>query len=386
MEFIHYGHQSISNADIEAVTEILRSDFLTTGRVQRLPSLSRLWHLNTGAQFGVAMTNATAALHVACMVLDVGPGDWVWTSPNTFLASANCALYCGAHIGFVDIDPNTWNMSVTQLQAKLEQAEKQGKLPKVVIPVHFSGEPCDMQAIKKLADQYGFKVIEDASHAIGGKYLDKPIGACEFSDITIFSFHPVKIITTGEGGMATTNDPELDHKMRLLRCHGMTRDEADMEGEKEGGWHYQQVALGYNYRITDFQCALGISQMQRLDSFVAKRHEIAKQYNHHLADLAIQLPHFAQESYSGLHLYVILVDAKERKSIFDGLRAAHIGVNVHYPPVHLQPYYRKHFGFRAGDFPVAEKYYQGAISLPIFPDLTLERQTYIVDQLKLLIS
>jgi UDP-4-amino-4,6-dideoxy-N-acetyl-beta-L-altrosamine transaminase len=384
MEFIHYGHQSISDADIEAVTEVLRSDFLTTG-----PAVAKFEQAvmsYTGAQFGVAMSNATAALHVACMALDVGPGDWVWTSPNTFLASANCALYCGAQIDFVDIDPDTWNMSVTQLQEKLEQAKRQGKLPKVVIPVHFSGEPCDMRAIKKLADQYGFKVIEDASHAIGGSYLNKPIGACEFSHITIFSFHPVKIITTGEGGMAMTNDAKLDHKMRLLRCHGMTRDEADMDGKKEGGWYYEQIALGYNYRITDFQCALGVSQMQRLDPFVSKRHQIAKQYNHDLADLPIQLPHFAKEAYSGLHLYVILVDAAERKRIFDGLRAANIGVNVHYPPVHLQPYYRKQFGFKTGDFPAAEAYYQRAISLPMFPDLTPVQQSYIVERLTSLVK
>ena len=384
MDFIHYGQQSINAEDIQAVTSVLNSNFLTTGPTVNLFEKTVAEYV--GVTYGVAVCNATAALHIACLALGVSKGDIVWTSPNTFLASANCALYCGAQVDFVDIDPLTYNMSVDKLAEKLAEAKCKNALPKVVIPVHFSGQSCDMTAIKQLAEQYGFAIIEDASHAIGGRYLDQPVGSCQYSDISIFSFHPVKIVTTGEGGMAMTNNPELAKRMRLFRCHGMTREADDLERGQDEGWYYEQMELGYNYRITDLQCALGVSQMKRLDEFVSQRHAVVEQYQSLLKDLPITLPVESALCYSAWHLYVIQVEAEQRKHIFNALRAAKIGVNVHYIPVHLQPYYQKHFGFASGDFPNAETYYEQAITLPLFPHLSINQLEYITGVTKELFS
>lgn len=370
LPFLSYGRQWIDEADVAAVVQTLKSDWLTQG-----PAIERfeagLCAL-TGASQAVAMSNATAALHVACLALEVGPGDVVWTSPNSFVASANCGLYCGAAVDFVDIDPVTFNMSVDALAEKLAAAEAAGNLPKVVIPVHFAGQSCAMEEIGRLASRYGFKVVEDASHAVGGRYGNAMIGACAFSDIAVFSFHPVKIITTGEGGAALTRDPELGRRLALLRSHGVTRDPELMAGPSEGGWYYEQVELGYNYRMTDIQAALGASQLTRIDEFVTRRHALADQYDVRLAGLPLACPTRSDEGRSALHLYVIqLADAGRRRAVFDGLRAARIGVNVHYIPIHLQPYYQK-LGFRRGDFPVAEDYYSRAISIPMHPQLDAE--------------
>ena len=370
---IPYGRQDISDEDIEAVVAVLRSDFITQG-----PSIRGFEQAVAdycGAAHAIAVNSATSALHTACLALGVGEGDLVWTSPITFVASSNCALYCGADVDFVDVDEATANMSVEALEAKLAEAEAAGRLPKVVIPVHLCGTSCDMQAIRALGDRYGFKIIEDASHAIGGRYLDAPVGSCAFSDITVFSFHPVKIITTGEGGMAVTNDADLAQRMDLLRSHGVTRDPSLMTREGDGPWYYQQVDLGFNYRITDIQAALGLSQMSRLDEFVARRHEIADWYDERLAELPLQLPVRPVDSYSALHLYVIRVNLEHTErthlEVFESLRAQGIGVNLHYIPVYTQPYYEQ-LGFAAGLCPTAERYYERAISIPMFPNLTAE--------------
>ena len=383
-QFIPYGRQHITQTDIDAVVAVLQSDFLTQG--SQVPAFEERVATYTGAKFGVAVNSATSALHIACLALGLGQGekgkdDWLWTTPITFTASANCGLYCGANIDFVDIDPLTLNMSINALEEKLQLADAENRLPKIVIPVHFTGEPCDMAAIHALSQQYGFKVIEDASHAIGGKYHKQPIGNCEFSDITVFSFHPVKIITTAEGGLATTNDPALAEKMQLLRSHGITRDANLMTHEPDGGWYYQQIDLGFNYRMTELQGALGVSQMNYLDDFVPRRHELAKRYDELLTDLPIMLPYRNPANYSGFHLYPIQLTAdsgKTRKQVFDSLRAQHIGVNVHYIPVHTQPYYAK-LGFKQGDFPHAERYYAQAISLPLYYDLSEASQAQVVN-------
>lgn len=375
---IPYGRQDITESDIEAVVGVLRSDFLTQGPC--VPLFEKQVAEYCGAAHGVAVNSATSALHIACLALGVGPGDVVWTSPVTFVASANCARYCGADVDFVDIDPGTYNMSVAALAVKLEEAERQGRLPKVVIPVHMCGQSCDMGAIQALSRRYGFRVIEDASHAIGGRYDGRPVGGCRFSDITVFSFHPVKIITTAEGGLATTNQPELAHRMALLRSHGITRDPADMEGDSQGPWYYQQVDLGFNYRITELQAALGVSQMDRLDGYVARRHVLAERYDRLLADYPVMLPVRDEKTYSAFHLYVIRLadEAKpSRHDAFTSLRAQGVGVNVHYIPVHTQPYYRR-LGFKAGDFPVAEAYYERAISLPLYAGLDEAQQDAVV--------
>ncbi len=377
MKFIPYGRQTISEADIHNVIEVLKSDWLTQGPA--IEHFEQAVAKYCGATHGVAVMNATCALHLACLALKVGAGDRVWTSPNTFLASANCARYCGANIDFVDICAKTYNMSVAALEEKLKKAKQANKLPKVVIPVHFAGQSCDMRGIKKLADKYGFKIIEDASHAIGGRYLNEPIGNCRYSDITIFSFHPVKIMTTGEGGLALTHDKKLADQMRLLRSHGMTRDEALMTHPSQGGWYHEQVDLGFNYRITDIQCALGLSQLKRVDEFVKKRHELAAIYTQNLKDLPLVLPYQDPHTYSAFHLYVIQTTA--RKRVFDYLKNANIGVNVHYIPVHLQPYYRQ-LGFKERDFPVAEAYYHQAITLPLYTGLSLAEQDYVVTKLQ----
>lgn len=379
---IPYGRQDISETDIQAVVDVLRSDFLTQGPA--VPAFENAVAQYCGSQHAVAVNSATSALHIACLSLGVGPGDMVWTSPITFVASANCALYCGAQVDFVDIDPRTYNLSVERLAEKLAQAEKSGSLPKVVIPVHLCGQPCDMAAIHALGQQYGFKIIEDASHAIGGKYKDEPIGNCRYSDITVFSFHPVKIITTGEGGMALTNDTQLAKRMKLLRSHGITRDAADMTHAPDGPWYYQQIDLGYNYRMTDMQAALGFSQMRRLDEFVAKRHAIAKRYGELLADLPVVTPWQHADSYSGLHLYVIRLKLAEigkiHREVFGALREAGIGVNLHYIPVYRQPCY-SNMGFSPEHYPEAEKYYSEAISLPMYPGLTNVQQDRVVSAL-----
>lgn len=380
---IPYGRQDISQQDIDAVVEVLQSDFLTQG--PKVPAFEKSVMEACNAKYAVAVNSATSALHIACLALGLGKGDWLWTTPNTFVASANCGLYCGAQVDFVDIDSRTYNMSAKALEQKLIIAEKDGRLPKVVIPVHFSGQPCDMAAIHALSQKYGFKIIEDASHAIGGKYKNEPIGNCRYSDITVFSFHPVKIVTTAEGGVAVTNDPKLAEQLNLLRSHGITRDEGLMTKPADGPWYYQQIELGYNYRMTDMQAALGVSQIQRLDEYVAKRHELAERYNELLKELPITLPWQHEDSYSGLHLYVIRLQldkiSKTHLEVFNGMRKAGILVNLHYIPVHLQPYYQE-MGFNEDQFPEAEQYYKEAISLPMFPTMTEDQQNQVVSSLK----
>ena len=380
---IPYGKQDINQADIDSVVDALQSDFLTQG--PQVPLFEKKVSDYCGSEFGVAVNSATSALHVACLALGLGKGDWLWTSPNTFVASANCGLYCGAKVDFVDIDQQTYNLSVNKLEEKLIQAKQDNKLPKIVIPVHFAGQSCDMKKIYSLSLKYGFKIIEDASHAIGGKYLDYPIGGCQYSDITVFSFHPVKIITTAEGGLATTNDKELSERMQLFRSHGITRNSELMSKLSEGGWYYQQVDLGFNYRMTELQAALGVSQMQRLDEFVAQRHILQERYDSLLSGLPIVKPHQSQDSYSALHLYPIQIDLdsvdKGREKIFDELRQNGVGINVHYIPIHTQPYYLQ-FGFKVGDFPNSESYYNRTISIPLFHTMTVEQQDEVCDVLK----
>lgn len=380
---IPYGRQDISGSDIDAVIAVLQSDFLTQGPV--VPQFEDAVARHVGAKHALAVNSATSALHIACLALELGPGDWLWTSPITFVASANCALYCGASVDFVDIDPKTYNLCPAALEARLVTAEKEGRLPKIVIPVHFAGQPCDLEKIASLSKRFGFHIIEDASHAIGGKYRNSYIGDCAYSDITIFSFHPVKIITTAEGGMALTNNDALAKQMALLRSHGISRDPADMTHSPDGPWYYQQLALGFNYRMTEMQAALGLSQMERLDAYVARRHLLAKRYDLLLETLPVVTPWQHDDGHSGLHLYVIRVEqgktGKDRKQVFDYLRSAGIGVNIHYIPVHTQPYYRA-LGFQAGDYPEAEKYYEEAISLPMYPGLTEDMQDSVVDALR----
>lgn len=379
---IPYGRQNIDQNDIDAVLVVLKSDWITQGPV--IEQFEKAVAGYSGAAHGVAVNSATSALHVACLALGLGPADRLWTSPNTFVASANCALFCGAQVDFVDIDPLTCNMSVGALELKLRKAEKAGKLPKILVPVHFSGQSCDMRAIGALSQRYGFRVIEDASHAIGGKYLGDPIGNCRYSSITVFSFHPVKLITTGEGGMALTNDTALAERMSRLRSHGITREPSMMPLEPDGRWHYQQIDLGYNFRMTDIQAALGLSQLARLDEFVQHRHEIAADYDRLLSGLPVRLLQRAPDCYSAYHLYVIRLesgaDGRLRRKVYDHMYNAGIGVNVHYIPVHIQPYYQA-LGFRPGDFPEAEKHYAEALTLPMFPGLTDVEQGYVASKL-----
>jgi UDP-4-amino-4,6-dideoxy-N-acetyl-beta-L-altrosamine transaminase len=380
---IPYGKQDINQADIDSVIDVLQSDFLTQG--PQVPLFEKTVSDYCGVEYGVAVNSATSALHIACLALGLKKGDYLWTSPNTFVASANCGLYCGAQVDFVDISPLTYNLSPEELEKKLIQAKRDNKLPKIVIPVHFAGQSCDMRKIYSLGQEYGFKIIEDASHAIGGKYLDQPIGGCQYSDITVFSFHPVKIITTAEGGLATTNDERLLERMQLFRSHGVTRDPELMTKKSEGGWYYQQVELGFNYRMTELQAALGVSQMERLDEFVALRHEHQKRYDELLKNLPIIIPYQDLNSYSALHLYPIQIQTdivkNTRKEIFEALRKNDIGVNVHYIPVHTQPYY-ENIGFKRGDFPNAESYYESAISVPLFHTMTFEQQDQVITALE----
>lgn len=375
---IPYGRQDISQADIDAVVDVLKSDFLTQG--PKVPEFEQVVADYCGAKRAVAVNSATSALHLACLALGLGPGDSLWTTPVTFVASANCGLYCGASVDFVDIDPRSYNISPQALEMKLKQAEANGALPKVLVAVHLCGQPCDMKSIDRLAKQYGFRVIEDASHAIGGKYAGEPIGNGRYSDITIFSFHPVKIVTSAEGGMAVTNDVGLADQMALLRSHGITRDPALMTQKPDGPWYYQQVALGFNYRMTELQAALGISQMARLDAFVARRHELARRYDELLKGLPVVTPWQHPESYSGLHLYVVRVAGASHQKVFKSLREQGIGVNLHYIPVHTQPYYQA-MGFESADFPRAMEYYAEAISLPMYPGLTEQNQDFVVSSL-----
>lgn len=383
MPFIPYGRQSVDEADIEAVVQVLRSDYLTQGPV--IEQFERAIADKVSASHAVATNSATAALHLACLALGVGPGDRVWTSAISFVASSNCALYCGADADFVDIDPVSLNMCPRKLEEKLKRARAENRLPKVVIPVHLCGLPCDMAAIGNLAREYGFRVIEDASHAIGGRYKENAVGACIYSDITVFSFHPVKIITTGEGGCATTNDPDLAARMELLRSHGITRDPDLMTKQPDGPWYYQQIDLGFNYRMTEMQAALGLSQLNRLDQFVTDRHRLADRYDIMLKDLPLDLPVRPSDSYSGLHLYVIQLRLEEIRlshlEVFQALRGAEIGVNLHYIPIYLQPYYAG-LGFSPGYCPDAESYYSRAISIPMFHGMTETQQDRVVSVLR----
>jgi len=376
---IPYGRQDISQTDIDAVVEVLRSDFLTQGPM--VPRFEEAVAQYCGTQHAVAVNSATSALHIACLALDLGPGDLLWTSPNTFVASANCAIYCGAEIDFVDIDPRTYNMSVERLKEKLIHSEKEGRLPKIVMPVHFAGQACDMPAIYALSQQYGFKIIEDASHAIGASYNNIKIGSCNHSNITVFSFHPVKIITTGEGGMAMTNDTTVANHMQRLRTHGITNDIELMQPRPDNEiWNYQQIELGFNHRMADMQAALGLSQMQRLDEFVSRRHEIAERYDADLRSLPITTPHQAPDAYPSYHLYPIRVSeaesGKTQRQVYDSLWQNGVAANLHYIPVHRQPYYER-LGFKAGDFPEAEQFHREVISLPMYP-LLAGRQCEVI--------
>lgn len=380
---IPYGRQDIRQADIDAVVEVLQSDFLTQG--PHVPRFERAVAAHVGARHAVAMNSATSALHLACLALGLGPGDWLWTTPITFVASANCGLYCGAQIDFVDIDPRTYNLCPLALARKLAQAERDGVLPKVLVAVHLCGQPCDMQTIHELSQRYGFRVIEDASHAIGGRYQGEFIGSGQYSDITVFSFHPVKIITTAEGGMALTQSEELAARMALLRSHGITRDAELMTHAPDGPWYYQQIELGFNYRMTELQAALGQSQLHRLDAYVARRHELAVRYDQLLKTLPVVTPWQHPDSYSGWHLYVIRLRREElsvpHRRVFESLREQGVGANLHYIPVHTQPYYQR-LGFRVGAYPEAENYYAEAISLPLFPTLTEVEQDQVVVALR----
>jgi len=383
---IPYGRQQISEADIEAVVDVLRGDLITQG--SRVPQFENAVAELCHARHAVAVSSGTSALHIACLALGLGDGDQFWTVPNTFVATANAARHCGAQVDFVDIDPITWNLSIPALDAKLARAEKQGCLPKIVAPVHFAGQPCDLPALHDRARKYGFKILEDAAHALGATWENDPIGSCRYSDITIFSFHPVKVITTGEGGMALTNDDALFETMTLLRSHGVTRDPRLWQHEPAGSWHHEQKLLGFNYRLTDIQAALGQSQLQRLGEFITKRSTLAARYDKLLADLPLQRPAIQPSASSAWHLYVIRIlpeAAVDHSIVFEVLREAGIGVQLHYHPVHLQPYYREQ-GFECGDYPEAECHGNTALSLPLHQSLSEDQQDQIVGKLRELLS
>ena len=384
---IKYGRQEITKDDVAAVVDVLNSDLLTQGPV--VPSFEKVTCEYTGAKHAVAVNSATSALHIACMALDLGPGDWLWTCPNTFVATSNCALYCGAKIDFVDIDPQTYNISVEKLKKKLEIAEQNKNLPKILVPVHLSGQSCEMKEIKSLSKKYGFKIIEDASHAIGGTYKNMPVGSCFYSDITVFSFHPVKIITTGEGGMALTNDSILANKLRQHRSHGITSNPKEMiERPDNEIWNYQQIRLGYNYRMTDIAASLGLSQIKRLKEIIKQRHKIADRYNQELNSLPLRTPWQHPDTFSSYHLYIIRLDlekiTKTQPQIHDELCDLGIMVNLHYIPVYRQPFYEK-MGFEAGYCLESECYHQEALSIPIYPTLTQEEQDHVINTLKKII-
>ena len=385
---IPYGRQEITEADIDEVNKVLRSDFLTQGPT--VPRFEQSVANYCGVSNAIAVNSATSALHIACLALDLSPGDWLWTSPNTFVASANCGRYCGADIDFVDIDPKTYNICVDSLSKKLEQAEKSGRLPKIIVVVHFAGQPSDMKAIYDLSKLYGFKIIEDASHAIGASYNKVKVGSCTYSDITIFSFHPVKIITTAEGGMALTKNKDIANRMFRLRTHGITNDQMKMKQRPQDEiWNYQQIELGFNYRMNDIQAAIGLNQMKRLDEYVKRRHEIAKYYDTELKNLPLTIPWQSPNAYSSYHLYPILIknnlDNKTQKQVYNELRENEIAVNLHYIPVHRHPYY-ENLGFKRNDFPIAEKFHREAISIPIYSSLIKEKQKTVIEVLKLVIK
>jgi UDP-4-amino-4,6-dideoxy-N-acetyl-beta-L-altrosamine transaminase len=380
---IPYGKQEITQSDIDSVIEVLKSDFLTQGPI--VPIFENHIKNYCGSKYAIASNSATSSLHSACHALGVSKGDIVWTSANTFVASSNCAIYCGATVDFIDIDPRSFNICLNKLESKLILAKKNGNLPKVLIPVHLTGQSCDMKKIYELSLTYNFKIIEDASHSIGSKYLDRYVGSCDYSDITIFSFHPVKIITTGEGGIATTNDKNLAEKLNLFRSHGVTRDSKLMKKHSDGPWYYEQIDIGYNYRMTELQAALGISQLERIESIITKRHLIANEYNKKLKNLPLRLPLQDNKSYSSYHLYVIRLNLDQieisHKDFFIKMRDEDILINLHYIPVYLHPYYKK-LGFKEGHCPEAEKYYGDAISIPMFPSLTAKEQDKVINTIK----
>ncbi len=381
---IPYSCQSITQEDIDAVNEVLKSPFLTQG--DAVPTFEQALCEYTGAHHAVAVNSGTSALHIACLALGLQADDYLWTSPISFVASANCGLFCGAKIDFVDINSDSWNIDVQLLEEKLEMAATQGRLPKILVVVHFAGLPADMDKIHQLSLKYQFRIIEDACHALGATYQGRAVGNCAYSDITVFSFHPVKSITTGEGGAAITNDLQLAQYMKMLASHGITRNNELMTHEPDGGWYYQQKALGYNYRLSDIHAALGVSQLKRLDDFINKRKKIAESYDNVLSGTLFQKPLRLQDRQSSFHLYVVLIPkTMNRRRVFDRLRQAGIGVNVHYVPIHLQPYFASQ-GFDEGDFPLAESYYARAISLPCYPLLTEEKQHYVTECLEKIIN
>ena len=380
---IFYGKQCISENDIKAIESVLRSDFLTQGpMIERFEKKVAEY---CGAKYAVAVTNATSALHIACIAVGLGKGDYLWTSPITFVASANCGRYCGANVDFVDIDAKTYNMSVVALEEKLKQAKKDGKLPKIVVPVHLAGQSCDMKRIYELSKEYGFTVLEDASHALGADYIGNKVGSCQFSDMAVFSFHPVKIITTGEGGMVLTNNYELYKKLKLLRSHGITRNENEMTHKSDGSWYYQQIDLGFNYRMTDIQAALGLSQMDRLDEFVKRRRYLSMRYDELLKDLPLTTPCVSSDTVPSWHIYIVRVDfnrvKKTKQEIFDAMKKKGVALNLHYIPVHTQPYYEQ-FGARAEDCPEAMRYYAEAFTLPLYVGLSDDKQGEVIKALK----
>lgn len=384
---IPYGHQSLSETDIKSVLKVLHSDFLTQG--DTVPKFENAISEFVGSKYGVATNSGTSALHIACKALGLEKNDWLWTSPNSFVATANAALYCDAKVDFIDIDPITWNMDVSLLKDKLKEAESKNILPKILIPVHFGGLSCEMKEIRKLSKRYGFHIIEDACHALGGRYLDQNIGSCSYSDICVFSFHPVKSITTAEGGMAITNSKELFENMKSLRTHGMERRNLSKNNDLHGPWISEMTQLGFNYRMNDIQAALGISQLNRLEKFINKRNEIAKYYHEELSELPLQLPPNLKHCYSAFHIYVVRLEPdmtnKSRDEIFNELLDCGIGASIHYMPIHLHPFYKK-MGFQKGDFSESEKYYSEAITLPIFADLTQEQSSYVVQSLQSIIN
>ena len=376
---IPYGRQEVTGEDINAVLEVLKSDFVTQGPC--VPLFEKAFIEYCGVKHAVAVNSATSALHLACRALGLGVGDWLWTTSITFVASANCGLYCGSKIDFVDIDPKTYNICIRSLKEKLEISEKNGTLPKVLVAVHMCGQPCEMKKVSELGKRFGFSIIEDASHAVGGKYKNEPIGNCRYSDVTVFSFQPVKIITTAEGGIALTNSAQIAAKIELLRSHGVTRDPNQMTHEPDGPWYYQQIDLGYNYRMSELHAALGLSQFKRLDEYVNRRHFLAKRYNDLLSELPLALPWQHPDSYSGFHLYVVRLYldkiSSSHKEVFEYLRESGVGVNLHYIPLHTQPYFQS-LGFSYGDYPQAERYYCEAISLPLYPTMTESQQESVV--------
>lgn len=383
-KMIPYGKQDITQQDIDSVVDVLKSDFLTQG--PQVPLFEKKITEITQSKYAVAVNSATSALHLSCLALGLSKGDLVWTTPISFVATANCALYCGANVDFVDIDPDTYNLCANELEMKLAHAQQSKlPLPKIVIPVHLCGQPCEMDKIHALSNEYNFSIIEDASHAIGAKYKKHPIGNCKYSDITIFSFHPVKIITTAEGGIITTNNKQLSEKMCLLRSHGITREEELMTEPSHGAWYYQQIALGFNYRMTEMQAALGVSQLKRLIKFVDDRNRLAQRYDLKLAGLPVILPKQSENSYSAFHLYIIKLNLAAikhtHKQVFDALRTKNIGVNLHYIPIHTQPYYQS-LGFKPGQFPRAKTYYEQAISIPLYHQMTNEQQDTVIQALK----